>query len=150
MPPKKKKRPHRAGAQQGKGEIVFKDECQQYCIALRALGDRRFELVGDASSEPIIGKLRGNMRRSQHVGKGTLVLVAERVDDESRKVDILMRYTDVHVKMLRKYGELRDLDACLAAYEKEHDPCATVEVSAVDEEVDIVFEDDLDTLIDDL
>lgn len=152
MPPKKSKRRGPNQHDRGKGELVFKDECQMYCLAIKPLGDRRFEMVGDRDSQPIIGKLRGNMRRSQHVGKGTVVLVAERVDDTSSKVDILMRYSDVHVKMLRKYGELQALDACVAQYDKEHEIGGTSGAPADEEDdgVEIVFEDDLDVLIDDL
>lgn len=152
MPPKKKKRP-KSSHHQSKGELVFKDDDQHYCIALKALGDRRFQLLGDEDAQPIIGKLRGNMRRSQFVTQGTVVLVADRVDDDSRKVDILMRYTDVHVRMLRKYGELDDLDACVAQYERDNalgGPSVAASSDAQDDGVEIVFEDDIDALIDDL
>jgi initiation factor 1A len=151
MPPKKKKRP-KSSHHQGKGELVFKDEHQHYCIALKALGDRRFQLLGDEDAQPIVGKLRGNMRRSQFVTQGTIVLVADRVDDDSRKVDILMRYTDVHVRMLRKYGELDDLDACVAQYERDNalGGGPSVAESAENDGVEIVFEEDIDALIDGL
>jgi initiation factor 1A len=152
MPPKKSKRRGPSQHDRGKGgELVFKDECQLYCVAIKSLGDRRFEMVGDRDSQPVIGRLRGNMRRSQHVSKGTVVLVSERVDDTSNKVDILMRYSDIHVKMLRKYGELQALDACVAQYDKENEIGGGSSAPAGDaDDVEIVFEDDIDALIDDL
>ena len=153
MPPKKKK--HVNKAYHGTKEVVFKDdESHKYAIALRALGDRRFRLLCDDGRE-CIGKLRGNMRRSQFVGPGTFVLVSERMEMDS-KVDIFHKYPDTHVKMLRRYGELDDLHDHHTKWQRDNEiggPSTSTRID--DDEINnedlVVFEEndsdiDIDTL----
>jgi len=146
MPQKKKKHVNRAYS--GSKEVLFKeDDEHHYAIALKVLGDRRFSLLCDDGTERI-GKLRGNMRRSQFVGAGTIVLVAERMEGDL-KVDIFHKYPDVHVKMLRRYGELEELHSFHLKWQRDNGLGMTSTDDAIDDLDDdlIVFEHDDDVLI---
>jgi translation initiation factor 1A len=150
MPPKRKKHVNRAYS--GTKEVLFKeDECHWYALALKALGDRRFRLLCDDGVERI-GKLRGNMRRRQFVSAGTLVLASVRMASDP-KVDIFHTYPDAHVKMLTRYGELRDLHEHHVRWQRENE-IGGPGVSTVpdDEEVHnedlVVFEEDDDDVND--
>lgn len=148
MPPKRKKHVNRAYS--GTKEVLFKeDECHMYAIALQTLGDRRFSLLCDDGTERI-GKLRGNMRRSEFVGPGTIVLCCTRMESTS-KVDIFHKYPDQHVKMLRKYKELDDLHHHHLKWQRDNGLGDTSLRPQIDDDDDlIVFEDDDDVDIDTL
>jgi len=148
MPQKKKKHVNRSYS--GTKEVLFKeDDVHHYAMALKALGDRRFSLLCDDGTERI-GKLRGNMRRSQFVGTGTIVLVAERMEGDM-KVDIFHKYPDVHVKMLRRYGELEELHSFHVKWQRDNGSGMTAVDAMTTDDLDddlVVFEhDDDDTLI---
>lgn len=151
MPPKRKK--HVNKSYSGTKEVLFReDEVHHYALALKVLGDRRFTLLLDDGSERI-GKLRGNMRRSQFVCVGTYVLVAERMEGDA-KVDIFHKYPDPHVKMLRRYGELDDLQTHHVRWQRDNGlggvPALLQHADDDDDDDLIVFDhdDDLDALID--
>lgn len=143
MPPKRKKHVNRA--YNGTKEVLFKDdESHAYAIALKALGDRRFSLLCDNGKERI-GKLRGSMRRSEFVGPGTIVLVSERMEHDS-KVDIFHKFPDTHVRMLRRYGELDQLHEHHLRWQRDNglgDPSVRPQVDDDDEDL-VVFEEDDD------
>ena len=104
MPKKKSK--HRNIADREKEEaLVFKADDQHYAHVIKSLGSGRFEIDCDDGAQRI-GKLRGNMRRSQWVSAGSIVLVSLREFEDSNKADILLKYSDTAVKHLRRYGEL--------------------------------------------
>lgn len=126
-------------------ELLFKDDDQYYAHILKALGDRRFSMLTDTGTE-IIGKLRGSMRRREFVMVGSTVLCSLR--PEERKADILHKYTDTHVKLLRKYGELESLYTQVAIYRKEHDIVTHVQEDMEDDLVQ--FEDDVDAIIENI
>ena len=111
MPVIGKKKKHRNVADSGRDkELIFKDDTgqQMYACVQKALGSSRFMVKCDDGTERI-GKLRGNMRRSEWVSAGTLVLVAIRSEEES-KVDILLKYSDNQMRSLKRYGELHAFD----------------------------------------
>jgi translation initiation factor 1A len=127
-------------------EILFKDDDQQYAHVIKALGDRRFSVLTDEGAE-VVAKLRGNMRRQDFVSPGCVVLCSVR-SDNGRKADILHKYTDQHTKLLRRYGELEQLFAHVATYNKDN----TISTRGVEEDDDLVCfeEDDIDDMIDHL
>jgi len=132
----KKKSKHRNTADRSHEEVIFKEDDQHYALATKSLGAGRFELTCD-DGVTRIGKLRGNMRRSQWVSAGSLVLISLRdfgnADDDRKqsKADILLKYSDTAIKQLRRYGELEWM------VEATH-------TSDADDEETIVFEDDGD------
>lgn len=104
MPKKKSK--IRNMADRGREELVFKDDDQHYAHVIKSLGSGRFELDCDDGTSRI-GKLRGNMRKSQWVSAGCIVLVSFRdFEESSHKADILLKYSEIATKQLRRYGEL--------------------------------------------
>ena len=121
-------------------ELIFKDESgeQLYALVLKSLGSSRFLLLCDDAVERI-GKLRGNMRRSQWVSTGCYVLATTRMDD-TQKVDITVKYTDIQARQLKRYGELRSF---------EHQEETSLKGAAADDDlVDFTADDDGDVCID--
>lgn len=138
MPPKRKKIVNTSKT--SGGELIFRDDEQLYAHIIQPLGDRRFQLV-TSDGRVGIGKLRGNMRRRDVVSTGTTVLLSERWNDG--KFDILLKYDDKQTKLLKKYGELSDLEKAVVDWQRAEDE-RLYGVSAtdpVDEDVYIEFED---------
>ena len=131
MPKKKSK--HRNTADSSKEEIVFKEDEQYYAQVTKNLGCGRFDITCDDGIQRI-GKLRGNMRKSQWVTVSSMVLVSLREFGESScpKADILLKYSDTAVKQLKKYGELDWI------VERKR----VAEPTSDDDEDGIIFEDD--------
>jgi translation initiation factor 1A len=122
---------------------VLKDDDQRYASVIRPLGDRRFQVVVDDGREAI-AKLRGNFRRREVVMAGTVVLVAERFGDTG-KFDVLLRYGDVHTKLLTKYGELDDLKKAKLDWQRAEDERLYGKTDSVNVDDDLVdFADDVD------
>jgi len=110
MPIGKKKKHRNVADRDGDKELIFKDETgeQLYAIVQKSLGSSRFTLLCDDGTERI-GRLRGKMRRSEWVSTGCVVLATTREGD-AMKLDILMKYCDAHVRLLKKYGELHGFE----------------------------------------
>lgn len=140
MPPKRKK--HVNKSYKGTKEVLFRDDpSHKYAMTLRALGDRRFSLLCDDGKERI-GKLRGSMRRSEFVIQGSVLLVSERMESDS-KVDILHKYPDTHVKMLTRYKELEELHREYLKWQRDNGLGDTSLRPQLDDGEDlVVFEDD--------
>lgn len=147
MPAKRQKSKHHT--QQGSKELLFKDDEQNYAHILKPLGDRRFHMLLDTGTLGV-GKLRGSMRRREYVIAGSTVLCSVR--PEESKFDILHKYTDAHLKLLRKYGELDMLQHEIHRYNKENDIFSTEQGGGGEEDEDLVaFEDgDVEDIIDDI
>lgn len=143
MPPKRKKIVNTAKS--NGGELVFRDDEQLYAHIIQPLGDRRFQLV-TSDGRVGIGKLRGNMRRRDVVSTGTIVLLSERWNDG--KFDILLKYDDKQTRLLKKYGELSDLEKAIVDWQRAEDEClygvSTTATELVDDAY-IEFEDVDDT-----
>lgn len=148
MPPKRQKN-KRHNTQQGSKELLFKDDEQNYAHILKPLGDRRFHMLLDTGTLGV-GKLRGSMRRREYVIAGSTVLCSVR--PEESKFDILHKYTDAHLKLLRKYGELETLHQEIHRYNKENDIFSTEHHGGEDDQEDLIaFEDgDVEDIIDDI
>lgn len=131
MPPKRSK--HRNTADRNTDDIVFKDEEQHYATVTKSLGNGRFEIESDDGFTRI-GKLRGNMKKSQWVTSGSLVLISLREFGEhsSSKADILLKYSDAAAKQLKRYGELEWMEEKT----READPESDIEF-VDDDEIDL-------------
>jgi translation initiation factor 1A len=102
---KKHKSKHRNTTQQSDGyNVRFKREDELYGVVLKPLGCSRFMVKCEDGFERI-AKLRGNFRRSEWVTIHTVILLSLR-NDATNKTDILHKYSEQDVKMLKKYGEL--------------------------------------------
>ena len=139
MPPKRKKIVNTAKTS---GELVFRDDDQLYARATKPLGDKRFHIVLDDGRDGI-GKLRGNFRRRDVVMAGTTVLVSELMNDG--KFDILLRYDEKETKMLKKYGELSNLEKSVLEWQRLEDERlygTSSCVDHIDDDDGIDFDDD--------
>lgn len=109
MPPKKKKNRNFSSKHAGSNkELLFAEEDQMYALVENALGDRRFT-VQCSDGVNRLGKLRGSIRRSNFVRKGSFVLISCRHEDT--KVDIIHHYCETHTVLLHKYNELESFKA---------------------------------------
>lgn len=143
MPPKKKKNRNfskkNSSNPSGSKEVLFADDDQMYAIVECALGDRRFTVIcSDGKNR--LGKLRGSIRRSNFVRKGSYVLISCRPEDT--KVDIIHLYCETHASLLYKYNELDWV------HSKSHLVVDGIEQDTEDDFV--VFEGDDDSFIDGL
>lgn len=95
-----KKKAHRKKVQPEKRELIIKEEDQAYAYVTDVLGNARFRcLCDDLTSR--LGHLRGKIRRRTRLGRGDYVLVSLR-DFQDDKCDILHKYTEEEVHILRK------------------------------------------------
>jgi len=103
---KKSKKPKNTHSQKS-GELIFKQDDELYGKVLKPLGCGRFAVACEDGVERV-SKIRGNMRKSDWVCVGSLVLLSLRPD--TVKADILHKYSDTHAQQLKKYGELVWMD----------------------------------------
>lgn len=117
-------------------DIPFADsKDQEYAWVTKMLGDMRVMVQNPVDKTERIGVIRGNMRKRVWIHVGDLVLVSLR-DFDPDKVDVVFKYTDSEIRVLRKYKEP------IGQYASE----ATAVSEPVDSEP--IFEDDPD--IDDI
>lgn len=113
-------------------DIPFADsKDQEYAWVTKMLGDMRVMVQSPVDKTERIGVIRGNMRKRVWIHVGDLVLVSLR-DFDPDKVDIVFKYMDSEVRLLRKYKEP------IGQYASE----TTGPTDPVDSEP--IFEDDLD------
>jgi translation initiation factor 1A len=77
----------------------------EYAWITKMLGNGRVT-VKNADKIERLGIIRGNMRKRDWMGVGDLVLVTLRGFQDD-KVDIVFKYNDNEVRLLRKWGEIR-------------------------------------------
>jgi len=80
----------------------------EYAWITKMLGNGRV-LAKNMEKVERLGIIRGNMRKREWMGVGDLVLVTLRGFQDD-KVDIVFKYNDSEVRMLRKWGEIRQED----------------------------------------
>jgi translation initiation factor 1A len=85
-------------------ELVLADECQVYGVALKALGDRHFNV---ACQDKAIRrcKVRGKMFKRVWIQVGDTVLVALR-EFADKEGDIVEKFTPDQVRVMRREGIL--------------------------------------------
>lgn len=88
---------------------------QEYGKIIKTLGDRRYLLHLQGSTEPITGRARGSLKGWHNMKKDDIILVSSRDfrnDDNETFVqdvyDIIQFYLPEHVRKLIKMGELTD------------------------------------------
>jgi translation initiation factor 1A len=101
------------------GELIYKEEMQEYAQTLRLLGDARIE-VQCMDGEKRQGHIRGKMRKKQWIALGDIVLVALR-EYENDKCDIIHKYTEDHVRKLKTLGEIPESIKLPESENKEKD-----------------------------
>lgn len=112
------------------------DGTQAYATVIKTLGNGRMHVRVEADdaapARDIQCTVRGSMRRREWVNLNDVVLVAFREFGDTH--DIIRKYSEAEVAVLRRLGELRVSTAAAAA--GDDDPTA-----AADDQHDIVFED---------
>ncbi len=89
----------------GRRELIFKEDGQEYAKIVRAFGDGRFQLAcGDKRVRS--GKVCGKMRNKVWVKLDDIVLVGLRDFDEET-CDIIHKYFDTESAQLADYGEIQ-------------------------------------------
>ena len=84
--------------------VEFKEIGQDYAKVLERKGGNVVTLKLTDERE-VLGIIRGKMRRKVWISSGDIVLVSLR-EFQDNKVDILMKYSDDHVRKLVQYGEI--------------------------------------------
>jgi translation initiation factor 1A len=88
----------------GKRELVFKEEMQEYAQVTKMLGNARVEaFCFDGVSR--LCQIRGQMRKRVWINVGDIVLVSLR-EFQDNKADIIWKYTPDEARSLKAYGEL--------------------------------------------
>lgn len=108
-----------------KRELVTSDDDQAYGVVTRLLGNSRVEvnMIQDSAFVECRCTIRGSMRRREWVHVNDIVLISLR--DFGDTHDVILRYTDDEVQMLKRIGEL------VLPTDKDQE----------EEDVEIVFED---------
>lgn len=105
-----------------KREIQFRKPGEtEYGVVKQMLGNSRVLLRlsnSDDKGDNVLGIIRGNMRRREWISVGDVVLVGLR-DFQDGKVDVLLRYNDSEVRVLKRIKEIATITT--AAAEREED-----------------------------
>ena len=88
----------------GKRELIFKEDDQEYGQAVKMIGSGHVEVFCFDGVERI-GKIRGKMRKRVWINVGDTVLVGLR-DFEQGKCDIMYKYNPDEARNLKAYGEI--------------------------------------------
>lgn len=88
-------------------ELVFREDEQLYARIIKQYGDGRFEcqIFNTDSIKTIVGKISGSLRNKIWIKPCDIVLVSLRNFDTSN-CDIIHKYTDEEVYILKEYNEL--------------------------------------------
>ncbi|KAJ2559312.1 hypothetical protein EV175_000399 [Coemansia sp. RSA 1933] len=87
-----------------KGELIFKEEGQEYGQVTQVLGNG----VLDVSCSDGVNRraqIRGRMKRKTRFAVGDIILVSLR-EYEDNKSDVIHRYEANEARLLKQYGEL--------------------------------------------
>ncbi|KAJ2784839.1 Translation initiation factor 1A [Coemansia javaensis] len=117
-----------------KRELQFKGEDQEYGVATKTLGNCRME-VTCIDGKKVIAHIRGAMRKKVWVNLGDHVLVALR-DFQQDRCDIILKYTEDEVTILRNLGQIPEKAIALDANQEDEDGLVTFEADK-NAEVDI-------------
>lgn len=88
----------------GKRELHFKQDGQEYAQIARMLGNERIE-AQCFDGQKRLCHIPGKLRKKVWMGVGDIILVGLR-DYQNDKCDVLMKYTGEEARMLKAYGEL--------------------------------------------
>ncbi len=81
-------------------ELLFKDECQEYGLVTKLLGDCRCECQIFGTSSTVRGDIRGKMRGKVYINIGDFILMSKR-DWDPTVYDIIHKYTPVEFEKIK-------------------------------------------------
>jgi translation initiation factor 1A len=87
-----------------KGELIFKEDGQEYAQILKMLGNGRCETYCFDGIKRLC-HIRGKMKKKIWINIGDIVLVGLR-DFQDKKGDIILKYNAYEARNLKAYGEL--------------------------------------------
>ena len=90
----------------GKREITFKEDGQEYAQVTRMLGNGRLEAMCFDGVNRLC-HIRGKLRKRVWIGVGDIVLLGLR-EFQDAKADIISKYDGDEARALKSYGELPD------------------------------------------
>ena len=118
-------------------KLEFAGDLQKYAVITKILGNCRFR-VSFVSENNVVDKLAilcGGMRKRQFIKQYDLVLISER-DFESSKVDIIHKYQDQDVSVLKRYKELDGLEGILAGKPEDKEEGNVIDFDSDDDNED--------------
>jgi initiation factor 1A len=118
-------------------KLEFAGDLQKYAVITKILGNCRFR-VSFVSENNVVDKLAilcGGMRKRQFIKQYDLVLISER-DFEASKVDIIHKYQDQDVSVLKRYKELDGLEGILAGKPEDKEEGNVIDFDSDDDNED--------------
>ncbi|KAF2292350.1 hypothetical protein GH714_020450 [Hevea brasiliensis] len=91
-------------ADEGKRELIFKEDGQEYAQVLRMLGNGRCEAMC-ADGTKRLCHIRGKMHKKVWIAAGDIILIGLR-DHQDDKADVILKYWRYEARLLKSYGEL--------------------------------------------
>ncbi|KAJ9169998.1 hypothetical protein P3X46_018135 [Hevea brasiliensis] len=91
-------------ADEGKRELIFKEDGQEYAQVLRMLGNGRCEAMC-ADGTKRLCHIRGKMHKKVWIAAGDIILIGLR-DYQDDKADVILKYWRYEARLLKSYGEL--------------------------------------------
>ncbi|KAF8712639.1 hypothetical protein HU200_028396 [Digitaria exilis] len=101
---KNRKRGKKEADEEGKRELMFKEDGQEYAQVTRMLGNARCEALC-VDGTPRLCHIRGKMQNKVWVAAGDIVLVGLR-DFQDDKADVILKYMADEARLLKAYLEL--------------------------------------------
>lgn len=96
-----KKNPHSS-------ELILKESGQEYAKVIALMGEGRLNAMCADGVERIC-HIRGTLRKKVWIVKDDIILVSLR-DFQDKKADILVKYCEQEVRLLRSMGEINTID----------------------------------------
>ena len=89
-------------------ELILKEQGQEYAKVLALMGEGRVQAICADGVERIC-HIRGTLRKKVWIVKDDIILVSLR-DFQDKKADILVKYCEQEVRLLRSMGEINTID----------------------------------------
>ncbi|XP_052519990.1 eukaryotic translation initiation factor 1A-like [Budorcas taxicolor] len=87
-----------------KGDLVFKEDGQEYAQVTKMLGNARLEaMCFDGVTR--ICRIRGSLRKQVWINTSDIILIGLR-DYQDNKADVILKYSADEARSLKDYGEL--------------------------------------------
>ena len=89
-------------------ELILKESGQEYAKVIALMGEGRLNAMCADGVERIC-HIRGTLRKKVWIVKDDIILVSLR-DFQDKKADILVKYCEQEVRLLRSMGEINTID----------------------------------------
>jgi len=89
-------------------ELIIKEQGQEYAKVIALMGEGRVNATCADGVERIC-HIRGTLRKKVWIVKDDIILVSLR-DFQDKKADILVKYCEQEVRLLRSMGEINTID----------------------------------------